>query len=55
MDLHRLVIGIEAEVVQGSKEEVFHHKPYINPPTTTSPARAYAMRAREDQEGIFSL
>ena len=27
MYLHRLVIGIEGEVVQGSKEEVLHQKP----------------------------
>ena len=36
------MIGVKGEVVQGSIEEVLHH--------TAFPARAYAMRAHEDQD-----
>ena len=47
MYLHRLVIEIEGEVVQqgrGIDSEI------VNRPTTTAQARAYVMRAHEDQD-----
>ena len=56
MYLHRLVKG---EVFQGSKESI--ESETINHPTTTTPTRAYDMRAREDQDapgviaGSFTL
>ena len=57
MYLHRLKVGVGDEVVQGRGSAL----ETVNHPDTTAPARAYAMRAREDPDipgviaGTFTL
>ena len=60
MYLHRLLIGGREQGSSGQQRRSIESEK-LNSPTTIVPARAYAMRAHEDQDaprviaGIFSL